>query len=225
METLLFDRKKVVKFFDILYRMSMFTNSDNSKNMYKRQNSDYVKCQREVFVERTVAKWLNGKFLILYKPVNLFGVEVIVKQYIHIGKIRTINSLSSSKTIQATIFDFGNVANEAIANPHFNISDCLNMEGAWCDNDAAHIGILTQTLDLNLKERKFVFEAFDFDKKMTKKQKMAANKSSTNEAYKTVPIAINAKTWHEMWKFKKEFSVLHKGRKYLGELIDVIDVE
>ena len=66
--TKLFKKEKVVKFFNILDKLSMMYPVDLSNYPWKdyrtiyTEDSKHIPSEREVFVNRTINKWLKGKY-------------------------------------------------------------------------------------------------------------------------------------------------------------------
>lgn len=86
-----FDREKVDKFFDILDRMGRIV-CDRYKGRDKL-NPDSAPCEKDVFIQRTVAKWfpsLTLKILVSeptgWKNANNNDITIPVYQYISTAK-------------------------------------------------------------------------------------------------------------------------------------------
>ena len=154
----LFEYKKVKKFFDILSRMDRGYSNIESEQIYKgydKFNPHLVRCQKEVFVNRTVNKWLKGKYLKLYKEDESSGIEFI--QYLSILKVTFI--LGYNDKLLVKILDF--------AQP-FNITNFLNLtyyeikelEGEWT-NSVEHTTLLN-LVSLNLPKKEYLFNSYDW---------------------------------------------------------------
>lgn len=191
----LFEKKQVKKFFDILSKMDRGYSIDERKQIYKgydKNNPDIVKCQKEVFVNRTVNKWLKDKFLKLYKEDEYTNIEYI--QYLSISRIEY--NLGWGDVLKISILDY--------INPHdfFNYlklsyNDIIDLEGEWTD-DKIHKQ-LYDLIKLNIPEKKYTFKAYDWS--LYPKRK---TKNWTTDKL-IVDFVISAKTEKEALKKANQY--------------------
>lgn len=196
--TRLFDPQRVSKFFSILQKMGRMCNT-----LYKghdKLNPDSVPCDKEIFVNRTIAKWFKGKHVIIYAVENDFQF----KQYIVINGLRY--GLGYSDYITIYYYD--------MARPSclFNMmkldhNGCLTMEGRWCDNSSEHLKLF-QMFVIDLPKKEYVFKYYDISK---------PKKGAKLEDYASTKSFI-ARTEYDANKQRKEWT---DKDKYLGELIEV----
>jgi len=224
METRLFKPEQVRKFFDILERLSGSIPIDKSNYPWKDYQTIYTKdsthtpCTREVFVHRTIYKWLKGKYLILYKVSDL-GIQY--KQYLSITSLAYYNDWSVTGYINVGLLNYANPYSNEIfgADEKFNHNVCLNLEGEWSDGKI-HQQIL-KLVSLDIPEKEFVVQAYDF----AKYPKRVKKGEDPKEKIKTT-ISIKAKTYHEFYQNKKKFEDKCKETKsqlLLGDIINIIE--
>lgn len=220
--TKLFKKEKVVKFFNILDKLSMMYPVDLSNYPWKdyrtiyTEDSKHIPSEREVFVNRTINKWLKGKYLIIYKMSDL-GIQY--KQYINISRLSYSNSWEGGY-ISAGIFDYSKTCGTGISKDfRFRCNDALDLEGEWCNNSEKHLKIMNLLLLTDVPEKEYVFKAFDF----SKFPKRIGKNESALKAIETTKSFI-AKTENQAYKLKREFEIdshEHKGQLSIGELIEV----
>lgn len=220
--TKLFKKEKVVKFFNILDKLSMMYPVDLSNYPWKdyrtiyTEDSKHIPSEREVFVNRTINKWLKGKYLIIYKMSDL-GIQY--KQYINISRLSYSNSWEGGY-ISVGVFDYSKPYNIGKSNDlQFKRNDVLDLEGEWCNTSEKHLKIMNLLLLTDVPEKEYVFKAFDF----SKFPKRIGKNESALKAIETTKSVI-AKTENQAYKLKREFeidSLEHKGQLSIGELIEV----
>ena len=142
----LFEQPKVTKFFDILHRLD-------------RASDDKYdgRCAKEIFVRRTVAKWLKGKKLIWYKKSE--QTDLFYSCYISITNISY--GLGWSDDLKVFYYDYSkpvDIWNELI----LKHNEIISFEGSW--DDSKHNELL-KLFYLNLPEKEFKFKAYDLNKK------------------------------------------------------------
>ena len=220
--TKLFKKEKVIKFFNIIDKLSMMYPVDLSNYPWKdyqtiyTKDSKHIPSEREVFVNRTINKWLKGKYLIIYRMSDL-GIQY--KQYINIIRLNYSNSWEGGY-ISAGVFDYSKTCVTGILEDfRFRYHDVLNLEGEWCNNLEKHLKIMNLLLLTDIPEKEYVFKAYDF----SKYPKRNNTDESALKAIETTKSFI-AKTEHQAYKLKREFeidSLEHKGQLSIGELIEV----
>lgn len=128
--TLLFSPDKVRKFFDILGRLGR-EQSGTYKGYYKIGGS--VPCQKEVFVNRTLNRYLRGKHLIWYRKSLTSGIYY--NCYATIGRIEFI--LGWGNEIKVYFSDYSRPA-DLLSSIKLRPNEVFDLEGQWCDNDDLH---------------------------------------------------------------------------------------
>ena len=142
----LFETKKVSKFFEILYRLDRHIPINNVNN---------IKCQKEIFLRRTVNKWLKNKFLVLYKNAEPLDYEY--KQFIKINKISFILGWGHELCVE-----YYNYSTPATIFNHLNLdnNDIHSLEGEWSIDETNH-NIIRKLCSMNdLPIKKYVFKAY-----------------------------------------------------------------
>jgi len=224
--TRLFKTEEVKKFFNILERLTGSIPIDKSNYRYKdyqtiyTKNSNHVPSTREIFVHRTINKWLKGKYLIIYKESDL-GIQY--KQYVSITSLCYQNDWSVTGYVSVGILDYSKPYESnifGIGGEKFNHNACINLEGEWSDGKI-HNQIL-KLITLDIPEREFIVEAYDFAKYPKRVKKGVDPK----EQIKTT-ISIKARTYHEYYKNKELFQKKCKETKsqlLLGDIIEIKDL-
>ena len=207
MTTKLFKTEKVKKFFDILH--SMDRGIPVGGGIYKgwnNTNNDY--CQMEIFVERTVNKWLKGKYVILYDLSK--QTELQYKRYLSINCVKFKLDWSLG-TLSAYVYDYSRPMDlfEMITIGH---NDALYLEGEWIADPTEYHKKLGSMFALDIPEKEYVFEAYDWDKF----PKRVRNKEKAMELIKTT-ISFTAKTEYAAYEQKKKY----KGSLIITQLIEV----
>lgn len=212
----LFPTDKVKKFFDILQKLSGSTPIDSSTYRYKdyltiyTKDSNHIPSTREVFVNRTVAKWLKGKYAIIYRKSDL-GVEY--KQYVSITNIAHFNDWSVTGYVGVGLMDYANPYSSSLfAKEHFGHNTCLNIEGEWSENGDKHTKLLSYISMEDVPTKEYVFRAYDF----TKYPKRGV---SSDKAMKKIETTMSffAKTENSAYEQKNHY----KGNLTITELIEI----
>lgn len=212
----LFTTDNVKKFFNILEKLSGSTPIDTSSYRYKdyitiyTKESNHVPSTREVFVNRTINKWLKGKYAVIYRKSDL-GVEY--KQYVHITNCAYYNDWSVTGYVGVGLMDYANPYSSSLfAKEHFDYNTCLNIEGEWCENYEKHLKILSLISMDDVPTKEYVFKAYDF----TKYPKRGV---SSDDAMKKIETTISffAKTEKSAFEEKR----LYKGNLIITDLFEV----
>lgn len=223
--TKLFKTKDIKKFFKILDSLSGSIPVDRSnypwssyKTIYTKE-SNHCPCTREVFVHRTINKWLKKKYLIIYKVSDL---GVTYKQYVSLtnlyykndweGGCIAVGLIDYIKPYESKIFGGNNIRH----------NDALKLEGEWCDNGDIHHKLLDLASIHNIPDRKYVFKAYDF----SKYPKKAVKGINAREVMRTTKSFI-AKTEHLAYEEKRSFEENQKeynGQLVISELIEVKEI-
>lgn len=208
----LIDINKQKKFFNILNKLERGYSIDPLKNIYKgydKTNPDRLLSQKEVFVLRTINKWLNGKYLILYKTSS---TNIEYKQYCIILNISYYNTRYGNDKIKVQLLDVSKPY-DIFTDDIFSFNDILRLEGEWCDDPTVHNNLL-ETFMLSISEKEFIFEAYDYSKFIKRK-----DKNKTVDDMKS-NISIFAKTEKEAYKKKEEFQKTSKSI-ILSDIIEI----
>lgn len=184
-DTLLFPREKVKKFFEILSNRERHTCKRYMG--YDKINPDYAPCAKEVFVKRTLHKWLKGKYLIIYRESEQTNVEY--KQYVSITNVKYV--LGWGEEIGVSLYDFTKPYN--IWNSEkFSHNKALDLEGEWCESTDTHHELLKLTSTVDIPEKEYVFMAYDISK-MPKRAKKGQTYEDKFKACQ-IPVPVKAKT-------------------------------
>ena len=189
MDTLLFKNEHIKKLFNILNRLNRCVD--------KKYNG---RCEREVFVRRSLNKWFKGKYLIWLCEDEMFGLYY--NRYVHIKEVEF--ALNYSTELKISFFDYSrpmDFFNEIV----LNHNTLLNLEGEWCKNAEKHNQILKLTVT-DLPEKEYVFKAYDFSK-WPKRKKKGVTDSDCYKLIKTT-ISFKATTIKDAYKQVKK----HKGK-------------
>jgi len=213
----LFEIEKVRKFFDICTRLKGSYSVKESEQIYKGydKNNPHIVCsQRDVFVNRTLNKWLTGKYLILYRKSNL---GVIYKQYVYVSFVKYINDMSLSGKIRVTFVDYSNPKQTYMDREEFDFNKTYGLEGEW-SNGEIHKKLIEYFDMSDIPEKDYEFIAYDFSKypKRPKKDVDYKEKIKFTKVFK-------ARTEMEAYNKKKEFEATIKeckGQIMIGELIE-----
>lgn len=218
--TELFEVNKVKKFFKILDKLtgSIPVNSDNYRykdyqTIYTKE-SKHIPSTREVFVNRTINKWLKGKALIIYKTSDL-GIQY--KQYISITHLSYKNNWSSGY-IDVGIIDYCQLYNSSMFGGSLKIehNDALNLEGEWCNDLSKHNVLIDLTSMSDVPEKEYVFKAYDFNK-YPKRNKKGVDPKELMETTKS----FFAKTSFGAYEAKRRFEKESDGKLLISELIAI----
>lgn len=202
--TKLFKKDKINKFFDILSRLER-AQCDWYKGIDKHNKKDAF-CQREIFINRTIGKWLRGKHLIIYGDT--------LKHFYSL--IRIEFAFTQSDAINVIMIDYS----KGCKLNHLRIykEDALKIEGEWCDNSLQHVQ-LADLLSLDsVPNKEYVFRAYDWTK-LPKRVKKGVNPVDVIKTTKS----FMGKTEAEAYEIKNRFSNMDREDKTtftLGELIE-----
>ena len=220
--TKLFHPDKIRKFFDILDRLTGSIHIDKETYRYKDYQTIYTKdshhcpSTREVFVHRTVDKWLRGKYLIFYR---VSGLGAIYKQYVSITRISYLNDWGSGR-LDVGLLDYIKPFSSTIfGGKKIKYNDALSLEGEWCENGDRHYELLKLSSMDDVPDKEYIFSAYDWSKYPKKVKKGTDPK----ELMKTTKSFV-AKTEHQAYKLKRKFEEElkeHKGQLYIADLIEV----
>lgn len=200
----LFTVAQVKKFFAVLDRMG--------REVCKRYGDDnFSPCEKEVFVRRTVNKWLKGKYVILYATSEQLNVEY--KRYIHIGHVGFV--LGWGTEIYANVFDYSRPV-DIFNTLKFSHNDALDLEGEWIEDPTEYHHALLKLTMLNLPEREFVFKAYDMSKFSNKRNK---------KEYLETTVSVMAMTEKEAYRRKNEAQKKNTDLWICSDIIEIKDVK
>lgn len=225
--TKLFTPEQVKKFFNILDNLSGSIPNDKSNYPWKDYQTIYTKeskhtpSTREVFVHRTINKWLKGKYLILYKTSDL---NVTYKQFVSIANLSYYNDWSSTGYVNVGMIDYANPFDSNLFGKHvkYNYNKCLSLEGEWCDNPNKHNQLLELVSMNDVPTKEYVFKAYDWSKYPKKVKKEIDPK----DLIKTTK-SFMAKTEHQAYELKRSFEEKfkeHKDQLQISELLEVKEI-
>jgi hypothetical protein len=155
--TLLFKEvDKVKKFFTILKRMnrSIPIIGDIYKG-HDKSNPDISLCQKEVFVNRTIAKWFKSKFIILYYKSN---IDIQYNLYISVSLVKYY--LGYKDQILLYYFDYSKpyeTFNQLLLSEY----DVLNFEGKFIDDPTNYHNKLFELIRINEPDRKYTYKVYN----------------------------------------------------------------
>jgi hypothetical protein len=200
----LFTVEQVKKFFNILDRMG--------REVCKRYgDGNFAPCEKEVFVRRTLNKWLRGKYVILYATSEQTNVEY--KRYLSISNVRF--ALGWGNEVSVLIFDYARPA-DLFDSLTFGHNDALDLEGEWIEDPTNYHHALAKMTMLNIPEKEYVFKAYDttkFSKKRNKKE------------YLETTVSVNAMTEKEAYRRKNEAQKKNKDIWILPDIFEVKDIK
>lgn len=192
METKLFTTEQVKRFFNILESKER-AQCERYKGIDKA-NPNRVPCEKEIFVDRTINKWFNSKYLILFRENERLGTEY--KNYIFISSISY--RLGWGEEIEISYFDYNSPQN-FYQEMKISHNKALRLEGIWCEDGSLHTA-LYEIMQLDIPEREFSFTAYDWSKYKTRGRGTEAQKL---EKIKT-SVTVFAKTHKEAAKKVKK---------------------
>ena len=196
----LFDQPKVTKFFDILHKLERSVDEKYGKD-----------CAKQIFVKRTISKWLKGKKLILYKTEESLNIEY--KQYVQISNLEY--ALSWSDELRIYVYDYSRPYN-LYTSIKLSHNDILRLEGDWNTEES----IFTQLLGiftLDIPEKEYIYQTYDFDKY----PKRVKNKEEALQKIKST-ISFFAKTEKEADLKKQKFQKENTSKLYIEKLIKIV---
>lgn len=186
MDTLLFKTEHIKKVFSILNRLNRTIDTKYEG-----------KCEREVFVRRTLNKWFKDKYLVWLCKSEQTGIYY--NRYISIVKVEY--ALHWATELNVMFFDYSRPMDfwNKITLDHNKL---LAIEGIWCKDSEKHNQILKLTVP-NLPLKEFVFKTYDFDKYPKRKKKG----QTEEDIYKLIEstISFQAETHKKAYELKKEF--------------------
>lgn len=150
MSAFLFEREKVKKFFNILRKMGRM-NTDKYKEIYPS-----CICERDLFIRRTISKWFEGKYVILYRD-NEF---VSYKEFLSITRISFSYGYSDGLAINVFNFTRPDKTND---NRTLNFNDIICLEGRFVENNEEHLQIYKSLTMSDEPMREYIFEGYDMN--------------------------------------------------------------
>ncbi len=199
MSTKLFKVKDVKKFFNILQKLERAC-CERYKGYFSK---DYSPCEQEVFVNRTINKWLKHKYLILYTEGENISVEF--KKYLSIVKIEFALTYGKGD-LTVYVYDFSRPV-DLYKTIKVNHNIAIDMEGEWCEDNKRHTELL-KFFTLDIPDKEYVFKTYDLTK--TKKKKFVES-----------TITFKAKTEKHAWKQREKHQKYNKDLVITPELIEV----
>lgn len=195
--TKLFKVEDIKKFFSILDRMERGISTNKTKDIYEGR------CQKEIFVQRTINKWLAGKYVILYSTSPL---DILYKRYLCITKINFVLGWGTELNIR--YWDAAqpvDISNSMI----LTHNDILRLEGSW-DLDRERFNEIVKLFIVDEPEKEYVFKTYNFDKYPKRKKK-----GQTEDDIKKLmegQISFFGKTEYEAIKEKERYDKSKKDR-------------
>lgn len=217
--TKLFTVEQVKKFFNILDKLSGSIPVDRSKYPWENYKtiytdaSNHTPCTREVFVHRTINKWLKGKYLIIYRTSDL---GVVYKQFVSITRINYQNDWGFGYLDVGMIDYIKPYGSSLFGGEKIKHNDALKLEGEWCKNPNVHHKLLEFNSMKDVPDKEYVFKTYDFSKYPRRNKKGVDPKDLI-----TTTKSFIAKTEQQAYKAKRTFEDEHKGELYISDLIDV----
>jgi hypothetical protein len=192
MDTLLFKTEHIKKLFSILNRLNRSIDTKYEG-----------KCEREVFVRRTLNKWFKNKHLVWLYESN---VGIYYNRYISITNVEY--ALHYATELNVKFFDYSRPM-ELWNEITLDYNKLLDLEGFWCKDSKKHNQILKFTVP-NLPLREFVFKTYDLDKYPKRKKKGQTEEDIRKLIEST--ISFQAETHKKAYQLKKEFEKNQKGK-------------
>lgn len=218
METLLFNTKKVKKFFGILNKLSGGYPADTSNYPWRdyltiyTKDSNHIPSTREVFVHRTINKWFKGSYLIIYRMSD-YGQ--LYKQYYSITILKYENDYDGGH-INVGTYDYAQPwGGSLFGGEKITEYAAIMLEGEWCDNGEKHKQVEKLFSMEDILDKEYIFEAYDFSKYDKK----------TKTFFKT-NIPLKAKTRKDAYKQRDNFE--KKCKETRSSLIlapDIIEIK
>jgi predicted DNA-binding ribbon-helix-helix protein len=140
----LFKTEDVKRYFSILEKLGRVTEAKYDG-----------KCQKEIFVKRTLNKWFKNKDIVLY-DINESGIEFL--NYLHISSIHYY--LGYSDEINVTVLSYNKGYQWELKKIGHN--DALDLEGIWSENTEIHSKVLNLTSTLNIPIKEYVYQTYDW---------------------------------------------------------------
>lgn len=192
----LFKPSEISKFFDILYKLGRATCLRYKG--YDKLNPHMSPCEKEVFIKRTVHKWLKNKYLVLYKTSE--QTEIEYKQYISILNIRFSLDYSQGNLI-VRYMDYSKPF-DLWTEIKLSYNDILALEGEWSDNFENHKALLRLTM-LNIEPKEYKFKCYNWHLYPKRKPKGKTDEEIIESLSST--ISFWAKTEKEAYKLKNNY--------------------
>lgn len=186
---LLFNQEKVKKFFNILSEQSR-----HSLELYEG------KCGKEVFTRRALSK-LSGKF------VKIFDSELGVTRYIYISSIKY--SLRYNDDLRVNLVDYSKLQDK-VTSEIWTHNEILYCEGIFCDGEEHKK--LQELFEINLPERTFRFEVYDFDKfdeSLSEEENMVEIKTHFDIKAMTIAEAFNKKKDFDKLAITSDYTIIN----------------
>lgn len=205
----LFKPSEIRKFFDILYRLERSVCLRYKG--YDKLNSHMSPCEKEVFIKRTIHKWLKSKYLVLYKTSEQTGIEF--KQYISITDI-DLSLDYSQGTLIVRYIDYSKPF-DIWTQIKLTYNDVLALEGEWSNNFKNHVTLLKLTM-LDIEPKEYKFNCYNWHLYPKRKPRGKANDEIIESLKST--ISFWAKTEKEAYKLKNNY------KQKEGENIIIFDL-
>lgn len=189
--TKLFTTEQIKRYFEAIEKKGRMV--CNLYKGYDKRNPDYAPCEKDIFVQRTLNKWLSGKYLILYSKSD-FGSEY--KQYVFVSSVQFVYGYGNA--VYVYICDYSN-PKKGFYSIEIGNNEAHRLEGVWCENSDKHEELL-KFFNIDIPEREFIFEAYDWNKY----PKRVRNKDKALEKIKTT-VSFKAKTEREAYKLMDKF--------------------
>lgn len=208
MPTKLFTTQQIQRYFTILNKMGRVV--ENKYLGYDKKNPHITPCQKEVFVNRTLNKWLKNKYVILYAVSEQTDEQY--KEYVSISNIQYYLNAYGGDKLSVSIYDYSKPMDiwNSIKISH---NDALDLEGEWIEDPTEYHHKLLKMTYLSIPEKEYVFEMHDF----SKCPKRGVKKEIALERIKTT-ISFKAKTEREAYILKSKHNIPNQ---VIGELIQV----
>lgn len=183
----LFKKESVKRFFNALENKGRVC--EPRYKGWDKQNPHIEYCERAVFVRRLAKKLLQSRY------IKIYDTEKGVFRYIFVSHIDY--RLDSGCTIEVLYLDYSRL-DLGFQREKLDKGDVINLEGKFADGKEHNK--LKNILLLNLPEKTFRFEAYDFNKFPKRVRKGADLK----EKIKTT-VDIKARTIQEALNKRKDF--------------------
>jgi len=151
----LFKKEDVKRFYGILHSLDRGYADDSVYKGYDINNPHITKCQMEVFIDRTLNKWLKGKCFVLYIES---GIGIEYKQYVRVTRV-SLKLDYSAGTISVGLYDYSKPY-DIFNSINLSVNEAMRLEGEWCINEDQH-NLIADLFALNLPDKEFIFNAYD----------------------------------------------------------------
>lgn len=122
------------------------------------------KCEKEIFIRRTINKWFKNKSLVLYQHNERRNNAY--KRYLTISNISYSLTLKANN-IKITFLDYGrpdSTLDGLFFGETIHILDARWLEGNWVDNLDEHEKVFKMFSIEDIPNKKYVYKTFDWDK-------------------------------------------------------------